>query len=204
MIIESTISARTTESYSSFLADLGAELEARLHEKAWTGEEVRGFGWRPGRHRHGRGQADNRRLAQHCEQMLSALDYLTCNDLCHRDVKPENILYWTNPGGDYTFQLADFGLANYRPQALTMCGISYYHQSCTRSTAHSPRAPRWTYGPSLPPWPISTPSSASRLLRPRLTLTSCVLFAPPPSWSPTSPTWCGKIPNSALTLAAAG
>jgi hypothetical protein len=27
------------------------------------------------------------------EQMLSALDHLACSNMCHRDVKPENMLY---------------------------------------------------------------------------------------------------------------
>ncbi|PGG96413.1 serine/threonine protein kinase [Helicocarpus griseus UAMH5409] len=59
------------------------------------------------------------------EQMLSALDHLACNNICHRDVKPENILYWKSMNG-YTFQLADFGLANYHHFASTKCGTIYY------------------------------------------------------------------------------
>lgn len=59
------------------------------------------------------------------EQMLSALDHLACKDMCHRDVKPENILYWEGTDG-YTLQLADFGLSNHRHLAVTKCGTGYY------------------------------------------------------------------------------
>lgn len=43
------------------------------------------------------------------EQILSALDYLASKDICHRSVNPDNILY-VNEGGNFIFQLADFGL----------------------------------------------------------------------------------------------
>lgn len=59
------------------------------------------------------------------EQMLSALDHLACHNMCHRDVKPENILYWDN-GDSVTLQLADFGLANHSSLARTRCGTGYY------------------------------------------------------------------------------
>jgi len=59
------------------------------------------------------------------EQMLSALDYLACQGMCHRDVKPENILYWHNEDRCH-FELADFGLANHCHLAVTKCGSSYY------------------------------------------------------------------------------
>ncbi|KAL8939734.1 MAG: hypothetical protein Q9211_002604 [Gyalolechia sp. 1 TL-2023] len=36
-------------------------------------------------------------------QMLQALDYLSLNDIVHRDVNPENILYITRPDGQYQF-----------------------------------------------------------------------------------------------------
>jgi serine/threonine protein kinase len=44
--------------------------------------------------------------------MLRALDFLACNGIVHRDVKPANILYITMLGGQYQFQLGDFGLCN--------------------------------------------------------------------------------------------
>ncbi|USP82329.1 uncharacterized protein yc1106_09603 [Curvularia clavata] len=58
-------------------------------------------------------------------QMLSALDYLASENLIHRDLKPDNVLY-SMSGGCYLFQLADFGLANYRSLARTICGTGYY------------------------------------------------------------------------------
>jgi serine/threonine protein kinase len=60
------------------------------------------------------------------EQMLSALDFLAFNKLCHRDVKPDNILYDHAAGKGYHFQLADFGLSNHHSQATTFCGTSYF------------------------------------------------------------------------------
>lgn len=56
------------------------------------------------------------------EQMPSALDYLAGENLIHRDVKPDNILYSSLGEGRYLFQLADFGLAHHRSLAKTLCG----------------------------------------------------------------------------------
>ncbi|RMD39837.1 hypothetical protein DV735_g5289, partial [Chaetothyriales sp. CBS 134920] len=58
-------------------------------------------------------------------QMLSALDYLSSRKLCHRDIKPANILYDV-VDGNYTFQLADFGLANHQQWAETVCGTRVF------------------------------------------------------------------------------
>lgn len=83
------------------------------------------------------------------EQMLSALDYLACKDVVHRDVKPGNILYWENQG-DYVFQLADFGLANRETLAKTKCGTGYYEApelspEITRViSAQSPKMDVWS------------------------------------------------------------
>ena len=60
------------------------------------------------------------------EQMLSALDYLDSQNLVHRDVKPDNILFYVCGERQYVFQLADFGLANHRSIANTFCGTSLY------------------------------------------------------------------------------
>ncbi|KAH6614529.1 kinase-like domain-containing protein [Chaetomium sp. MPI-SDFR-AT-0129] len=60
------------------------------------------------------------------EQMLSALDYLASQNLCHRDIKPQNILYEPLGQSRYCFQLADFGLANDLRFARTFCGTSLY------------------------------------------------------------------------------
>jgi len=45
-------------------------------------------------------------------EMLQALDCLAYNGIVHRDIKLENILYVSWPGGQYQFQLGDFGLSN--------------------------------------------------------------------------------------------
>ncbi|CAK7200165.1 hypothetical protein SEUCBS139899_002856 [Sporothrix eucalyptigena] len=62
------------------------------------------------------------------EQMLSALDCTAFNNICHRDVKPENILYYDSSGGhgQYTFQLADFGLAKNQRSARHYGGTEMY------------------------------------------------------------------------------
>ncbi|KJZ75827.1 hypothetical protein HIM_04651 [Hirsutella minnesotensis 3608] len=60
-------------------------------------------------------------------QMLSALDYLSSRDLCHRDVKPANILYHIGQTSeDYRFQLADFGLAKHSDLAVMECGTRIF------------------------------------------------------------------------------
>ncbi|KAK3309295.1 kinase-like domain-containing protein [Chaetomium strumarium] len=60
------------------------------------------------------------------EQMLSALDYLVFKNLCHRDVKPPNILYKSLRQDKYHFELADFGFANDIRLANTFCGTMFY------------------------------------------------------------------------------
>jgi serine/threonine protein kinase len=45
----------------------------------------------------------------------------------HRDVKPENILYVSQPGGQYQLQLGDFGLCNRAISAATSVGTPIYN-----------------------------------------------------------------------------
>lgn len=63
------------------------------------------------------------RVASH---ILQALDYLANEDIIHRDVKPENILYTSQGGGQYHFQLGDFGLCNRANNAITFAGSQIY------------------------------------------------------------------------------
>jgi serine/threonine protein kinase len=59
-------------------------------------------------------------------QMLQALDFLACNGIIHRDVKPANILYISQLGGQYQFQLGDFGFCNCAISAESNVGTPIY------------------------------------------------------------------------------
>ena len=65
-------------------------------------------------------------LAALLKQMLEALDYLAYRRLCHRDVKPDNILYTVLDESEYLFQLADFGLATHQALAETRSGTPIF------------------------------------------------------------------------------
>ena len=58
-----------------------------------------------------RGAYGNERTTNLCLQVGSALAYLHCNWIIHRDVKPENVLLKSTTKCDVVFVLADFGLA---------------------------------------------------------------------------------------------
>jgi len=71
-------------------------------------------------------RSDKDTLTQLLQEMLEALDYLAFRGLCHRDVKPDNILYEPKDERTCTFQLADFGFANQKNLAHTHCGTDAY------------------------------------------------------------------------------
>jgi serine/threonine protein kinase len=60
--------------------------------------------------------------------MLQALDFLNFQRLCHRDVKPENILYMQERDAELTFcfVLADFGLSKIALTGMTEVGTDLY------------------------------------------------------------------------------
>lgn len=64
-------------------------------------------------------------------QMLQALIYLHGENVLHRDVKPDNILYNINPranqaGNSHAFFLADFGLSKFQDFSRTRAGSMLY------------------------------------------------------------------------------
>lgn len=89
-------------------------------------------------------------------EMLQALDFLACSNVCHRDVKPENILYSTLGKGIYRFQLADFGLASHAVLAKTMCGTGLY--AAPELILQNPKKPGtlgYTQSPKMDIWSLA-------------------------------------------------
>ncbi|KAK4146408.1 Serine/threonine-protein kinase-like protein [Dichotomopilus funicola] len=70
-------------------------------------------------------QLDSRVCQLFIKHTLLALQYLAANDIIHRDVKPDNILYTMRNGAPH-FQLADFGSSMYQADRDDYCGTPVY------------------------------------------------------------------------------
>ncbi|KAH7000242.1 kinase-like domain-containing protein [Ilyonectria destructans] len=79
-------------------------------------------------------------------QMLSALAWLSFNNMCHRDVKPQNILYDRTPGSSpFLFQLANLGSAFPAGISRGMCGTEgYMAPEVVRDGIHTPKMDVWS------------------------------------------------------------
>ncbi|KAL9013399.1 MAG: hypothetical protein Q9173_001901 [Seirophora scorigena] len=78
-------------------------------------------------------------------QMLQALDCLAHENIVHRDIKPDNILYTLLPNGRYYFQLTDFGLCNLATQANTFAGSPLFMApEVIRGTRQTSKVDTWS------------------------------------------------------------
>ncbi|KAL8725832.1 MAG: hypothetical protein Q9166_007119 [cf. Caloplaca sp. 2 TL-2023] len=107
---------------------LGLEIEF-IHSQGWSGPSVELFmALKDGSLRsllHQREPSFAEKMTnRYFPEILRALDFLAFNDVIHRDVKPENILYSAvQPDtGEYHFYLDDFGLCNNANSAITRVG----------------------------------------------------------------------------------
>lgn len=79
-------------------------------------------------------------------QMLSALAWLSVNNMCHRDVKPQNILYDRISGSPpFMFQLADLGSACVTGIRTGKCGTEgYVAPEVAQDVIHTPKMDVWS------------------------------------------------------------
>ncbi|GAA5823820.1 hypothetical protein JCM11251_003309 [Rhodosporidiobolus azoricus] len=62
-------------------------------------------------------------------QLISALLHLSHSSICHRDVKFENLLLYTDERGELCLKLSDMGMATFQPEGCllrTSCGSPHY------------------------------------------------------------------------------
>tara|TARA_B100001057_G_C22778746_1_gene922736 strand:+ start:68 stop:1132 length:1065 start_codon:yes stop_codon:yes gene_type:complete len=76
---------------------------------------------------------EEKRVKEFSYHMMSAVSYLHYNNVCHFDIKPENIMYDNNPMKEFgkRFKIIDFGYAEEYPfnnylNCGRVCGTEYY------------------------------------------------------------------------------
>ncbi|VDM62361.1 unnamed protein product [Angiostrongylus costaricensis] len=122
--------------------------------------------------------------------LVQALTYLHDNSIVHRDVKPENLLLYTGPHGEFELKLADFGLATELPEdggkLTVICGTpTYVASEVILETGYDEKVDVWATGVILyvmlcgfPPFQSSDGSQDdlfAQIMRGRVTF-------PSPAW----------------------
>ncbi|WKY02414.1 hypothetical protein Q1695_016012 [Nippostrongylus brasiliensis] len=131
-----------------------------------------------------------RQSARLIKGLTEALTYLHDNSIVHRDVKPENLLLYTAPHGEFELKLADFGLATELPEdggkLTVICGTpTYVASEVIQETGYDEKVDVWATGVILyvmlcgfPPFQSSDGSQTdlfSQIIRGRVSF-------PSPSW----------------------
>ncbi|CAA9987967.1 calcium-dependent protein kinase 3, putative [Plasmodium knowlesi strain H] len=83
------------------------------------------------------------------KQIFSVLNYLHIRNICHRDVKPENFLFF-DKSPESLIKVIDFGLASYftdtNPEMKTKAGTPYYVAPQVLSGCYDYKCDLWSAG----------------------------------------------------------